>query len=89
MQAAAQGRSSTSAPGDGSRTLTIVNDPSLEGQEIAPEGGQGVGTLKLRSKTKKNTQRVVWGEGVVDNEGFGKKKSKSILDYCCALDDFL
>jgi len=83
MQTAAQGRPSTSAPGDGSRTLTITNDPILEdenGQDIEPEGGQAIGTLKLRARAKqRNTQRVAWDEGVVDNEGSGKKKSK----ICC------
>ena len=35
---------------------------------------QGGGALK---KTRKAGQRVVWKEDVVDNEGSGKKKSKS------------
>jgi len=86
MQAAVQGRPSTSAPGDGSRTLTITNGPTLEdedGKDIEPEGGQAVGTLKLRAR--KNTQHVAWDEGVVDNEGSGKKKSKSILGITVTL----
>jgi hypothetical protein len=85
MQARTQERPSTAAPGDESRTLTITNDPvreDEEGQGNDSEGGQAVGTLKLRGKTKEGrTQRVAWDEDVVDNEGFGRKKTKSILGF--------
>jgi len=73
----------TSAPGDGSRTLTITNNPTREenhGDEQGdePEGGQIIGTLHLRP-TRLTGPRVAWDEDVIDNEGFGKKKSK----ICC------
>ena len=71
---------STSTSGDGSRTLTITNIPTQEenGDEQAddPEGGQIIGTLHLRA-TRLPRPRVAWDEDVIDNEGFGKKKSKS------------
>ena len=71
---------STSAPGDGSRTLTITNNPTREenGDEQGDdsENGQIIGTLRLRT-TRLTGPRVAWDENVIDNEGFGKKKSKS------------
>lgn len=70
---------STSAPGDGSRTITITPTPS--GEEGAEGSSSGtVGTLRLEPK-KKASPRVAWDEGVVDNEGCGKKKSKSEHGY--------
>ncbi|TFK64918.1 hypothetical protein BDN72DRAFT_846199 [Pluteus cervinus] len=71
----------TSAPGDGSRTITLTPAQAHEDHQ----GGSGneesstavVGVLKLRGK--KGAPRVAWDEGVVDNEGCGKKKSK----ICC------
>ncbi|KAF9255438.1 hypothetical protein L218DRAFT_975630 [Marasmius fiardii PR-910] len=79
-----QRRPGTSAPSDGSRTITITGAPPREegdddsGAE-GPSSGQGVGTLKLRGATRKTRQRVVWSEDVVDNEGCGRKSSK----ICC------
>jgi protein phosphatase 1 regulatory subunit 11 len=35
-----------------------------------------VGALRLRGGPRRNRQHVAWGEGVVDNEGCEKKKSK-------------
>lgn len=80
METATRGRPSTASPADGSRTLTITNDPTREeGEDNNPGGVQSVGTLKLRGgKKEKSTQRVAWNEDVVDNEFFGKKKSKSM-----------
>ncbi|KAF6755278.1 type 1 phosphatases regulator YPI1 [Ephemerocybe angulata] len=76
---------STSAPGDGSRTLTITNDPTREAvqgdeQSSRPDGDGIVGTLRLRgAPNRSNRPRVAWDEGVIDNEGAGRKKSK----ICC------
>jgi protein phosphatase 1 regulatory subunit 11 len=80
METAARGRPSTASPPDGSRTVTITNDPTQEEVEGNTQGGvQSVGTLKLRGGPKeKHTQRVAWNDDVVDNEFFGKKKSKSM-----------
>lgn len=44
------------------------------------DGGVSSGTLRLRAGTsRRGGNRVVWDENVVDNEGAGKKKSKSEL----------
>ncbi|THU97230.1 hypothetical protein K435DRAFT_663012 [Dendrothele bispora CBS 962.96] len=79
-------RPHTSAPGDGSRTITITNTPADEQHgDDAPEESSGepstrvVGSLKLRASNKKTRQRVGWSDDVVDNEGCGKKSSK----ICC------
>jgi protein phosphatase 1 regulatory subunit 11 len=69
---------STSSQTDGSRTLTITSDPIPE--HNGDDQRQVVGTLKLRGAHTKKTQRistVAWSEEVVDNEGCGRKKSKS------------
>ncbi|CAG8448449.1 2239_t:CDS:2 [Acaulospora morrowiae] len=67
----------------GSRTMTIHpeelaevdrQDPSEENSDQL----QSVGTLKLRGGGQ-NNRKVKWDNGVVDNEGMGKKKSK----ICC------
>ncbi|KAF4615826.1 hypothetical protein D9613_012433 [Agrocybe pediades] len=70
-------------PTDGSRTMTITRDPtkehpdSDENEEQGP-GGQAVGTLHLRgARRPTNRPRVAWNEDVIDNEGCGKKKSKT------------
>ena len=84
MYTATRNRPSTSAPGDGSRTLTITNNPTREEsddeQGDGPEGGQIIGTLSLRT-TRVTGPRVAWDEDVIDNEGIGKKKSKSNSYY--------
>lgn len=71
---ATRGGPSTSAPSDGSRTITIHD--SQPGEEGAGEGGEEVGRLRLRAAPR-NRPRVVWREDVVDNEGMGRKSSKS------------
>ncbi|TEB33546.1 hypothetical protein FA13DRAFT_1627042 [Coprinellus micaceus] len=67
--------SSTPAPADSSRTLTITRDPVNEEGEVQ---GEVVGTVRIRGQ-RRNGPRVAWDESVVDNEGAGKKKSK----ICC------
>lgn len=71
-------------PTDGSRTMVLHNAQPREeevgsGSEVELErDGEGriVGVLRLRA-TRRRSQRVAWTEDVVDNEGMGKKKSKS------------
>lgn len=77
---ATQGRPSTSAPGDGSRTITITATPSRseDGESSNdPDESGSAGVLRLRGGPRKPRQRVAWGEDVVDNEGCGRKSSKS------------
>ncbi|KAE9397683.1 hypothetical protein BT96DRAFT_883776 [Gymnopus androsaceus JB14] len=73
-------RPHTSAPGDGSRTITITGTPPSEDQGSSNDPANSTtGTLKLRASTRKPRQKVIWREDVVDNEGAGKKSSK----ICC------
>ncbi|KAJ6512638.1 phosphatase inhibitor-domain-containing protein [Mycena sanguinolenta] len=77
-------RPGTSAPGDGSRTITIANTPANEaenGETPSNESGEPapVGALHLRGGVRRTRQRVAWDEDVVDNEGCGRKSSK----ICC------
>lgn len=67
----------------GSRTIVVTDaqpredphaDPTSPPTRMPPQGG----VLRLRGGPR-NTQRVVWREDVVDNEGCGKKSSKSML----------
>ncbi|KAG1835124.1 phosphatase inhibitor-domain-containing protein [Suillus variegatus] len=73
----AQGRTYTSAPADGSRTITL-HDSQPRPEDDASQPGVA-GTLRLRGEPRKTRQRVAWDEDVIDNEGCGKKKSK----ICC------
>ena len=66
-------RAETPAPSDGSRTITLRDDQPREDDN---SDTQLMGTLRLRGAAR-HRQRVVWREDVVDNEGAGKKKSKS------------
>ncbi|CAG8510069.1 5022_t:CDS:2 [Acaulospora colombiana] len=64
----------------GSRTMTLHPEElaETEGQESSGETSvhsEEIGTLKLRGG--QNDRKVKWDNGVVDNEGMGKKKSKS------------
>lgn len=79
METATRMRPSTAAPSDGSRTLTMTGNPAREEGSGSMDESTGparpIGVLRLRAKRSGN--RVAWGEDVVDNEGAGKKKSKS------------
>lgn len=81
METATRSLQARSALPDGSRTQTMTNTPTRrEGEGEAgtddDEGrAQSVGVLRLRTMRMGN--RVAWDEQVVDNEGAGKKKSKS------------
>ncbi|KAF8123493.1 phosphatase inhibitor-domain-containing protein [Boletus edulis] len=81
-----QRRPQTSAPTDGSRTITLrdaqprpEDDTSGGGAGPSAEPNASVGVLKLRGGQRRTRQHVAWGADVVDNEGSGKKKSK----ICC------
>ena len=86
MATAMQWRPHTLAPTDGSRTITLRDsqplpeDGDAAGSSATPSSGEPhttVGVLKLRGVQRRTRQRVAWGADVVDNEGCGKKKSKS------------
>jgi hypothetical protein len=78
------GPGQTSGRSDGSRTMTMHDVPTGEqgGEGDSGSGGAGGegssdgGVLRLRGGG--NTRRVVWSSETVDNEGMGKKKSKSM-----------
>ncbi|KAJ7683680.1 phosphatase inhibitor-domain-containing protein [Mycena rosella] len=77
---ATQRRPNTSAPGDGSRTITITDASPLEDDGSGNPGEPApIGALHLRGGSRRTRQRVVWDEDVVDNEGCGRKSSK----ICC------
>ena len=63
----------TRAPNDASRTVTITPTPAPEEQEQPP---QEIGSIRVRAG-RRQRPHVVWDEAFVDNEGAGKKKSKS------------
>ncbi|KAJ7844765.1 hypothetical protein B0H14DRAFT_3455408 [Mycena olivaceomarginata] len=76
---ATQRRPGTSAPGDGSRTITITPTPANEEGGSAEEGdsrggmNEGgepastiVGALHLRGGARRTRARVAWDEDVVD-----------------------
>ena len=73
----------TAAPSDGSRTITVTNAQPVEdvgsGEEGSSVNGENVvGVLRLQAqRTRSQGPRVAWTEDVIDNEGMGKKKSKS------------
>ncbi|KAF8591174.1 hypothetical protein K439DRAFT_1627251 [Ramaria rubella] len=75
-----QNRPSTSAPGDGSRTITVHDvQPRSDGSSDGPvEPHIPDVTLRLRGGPR-SRPRVAWDEHVVDNENCGRKKSK----ICC------
>ncbi|OAX42710.1 hypothetical protein K503DRAFT_710081 [Rhizopogon vinicolor AM-OR11-026] len=75
----AQGRSHTSAPIDGSRTITLHDSQPRPEDDVGPSSDSIVGALRLRGEPRRTRQRVAWDEDVIDNEGCGKKKSK----ICC------
>ena len=59
---------------EGSHTALVVQNPAeqRDASALAPPAG----TLRLRGGPR-NGPRVAWDEAVVDNEGLGRKKSKS------------
>jgi protein phosphatase 1 regulatory subunit 11 len=69
-------------PADGSRTITAQRNPEHVNAEPG-SAAQIVGTLRLRGT--RSGPRVKWDDEVVDNEGMGKKKSKSTFQTCFLL----
>lgn len=71
----------------GSRTMTVTPSDSREAS-TSPAPAAAVGVLRLRGGPARR-QRVVWSAETIDNEGMGKKKSKSELSVngtdvvCC------
>jgi protein phosphatase 1 regulatory subunit 11 len=78
--AQAGGGPSNSVSRDGSRTALVVqNAEQRDASAAAPDLAVGLtpaGTLRLRGAPR-NGPHVAWDEHVVDNEGLGRKKSKS------------
>jgi protein phosphatase 1 regulatory subunit 11 len=64
----------------GSRTLTINQVPTNEAGPSTQPSNPPVGVLKLRGGPSRKA-KVEWSEEVVDNEGMGRKKSKSRLSF--------
>lgn len=78
------------APSDGSRTIIVSDsnpreegDGGASGTDCTDARGRDRvdGVLMLRGG-RRTRPRVAWSEDVVDNEGMGKKKSKSELIFC-------
>jgi protein phosphatase 1 regulatory subunit 11 len=78
----------TFAPSDGSRTLIMhdaqpvtnpTGDPSAGDDDVGPGSSttSNVGSIHLRGGPRVSRRRVAWTDETVDNEGMGKKKSKS------------
>ena len=62
---------------DGSRTLTAIA-PLPDHDLVEEQQSLALGTLLLHGGSRRRRrQRVEWSEDVVDNEGCGRKKSKS------------
>ena len=77
-QLARRGGPSNSAPTDGSRTITLRDSQPNE-EDDGSRSGEEIGSLQLRGARRRTGPRVIWSEDVVDNEGMGKKSSKSKL----------
>jgi protein phosphatase 1 regulatory subunit 11 len=63
---------------EGSHTALVVQNQAEQRDASALPGAlpPPAGTLRLRGGPR-NGPRVAWDEAVVDNEGLGRKKSKS------------
>lgn len=68
---AQQQRSATASP---SASATVTTTPLV----ILPESRAPDGTLRLRGGPIED-RRVKWDDGVIDNEGMGKKSSKGVF----------
>lgn len=62
---------------EGSQTVTTPQNSSSQDEDERAASPSGV----LRLRGGGNTRHVVWTDETVDNEGMGKKKSKSASDY--------
>ncbi|RHZ70256.1 hypothetical protein Glove_273g15 [Diversispora epigaea] len=69
----------------GSRTMTILSqelaesDHASSSEETNNNSLHSIGTLKLRGVNTSNNRKVKWDNGVIDNEGMSKRRSK----ICC------
>jgi protein phosphatase 1 regulatory subunit 11 len=75
MALVSQGGPSNAISREGSHTAIIVRDTEQRDSSVQSDLVPG-GTLHLRGGLR-NRPHVAWGEDVVDNEGLGRKKSKS------------
>jgi hypothetical protein len=79
MSLATRRRPDTSNPSDGSRTITVHDSQPREedsGSGTGPSNTEPIGSLHLRGG-EAHGRRVMWTDDTVDNEGAGRKKSKS------------
>jgi protein phosphatase 1 regulatory subunit 11 len=61
---------------EGSQVVVAVQEAEQGDVSDTAAGPGPTGTLRLRGGPR-SRPRVVWSEDVVDNEGLGRKKSKS------------
>ena len=81
-----QGGPSNAMSREGSRTALMVQDANQRDVSAASMSELAVGlapagTLRLRG-AQRDGPHVAWNEDVVDNEGLGRKKSKSTCFNC-------
>mgnify|MGYP002477718697 FL=1 len=61
-----------------SRTLTLSDaPPSSSSSDPQPAPANPLPTLRLRGRADPGARGVTWSDNTVDNEGLGRKKSKS------------
>lgn len=78
MALAPQSGSTSTMSREGSRTVLVVQNAveQRDASALPDLDGTPAGTLRLRGGPR-GGPRVAWDEAVVDNEGLGRKKSKS------------
>jgi protein phosphatase 1 regulatory subunit 11 len=73
---------------NGSRTITVTSTPeptpasTSDTGETTTASTSSAGVLRLRGGPTRR-QHVAWSTDTVDNEGMGKKKSKSEINWHC------
>jgi Protein phosphatase inhibitor len=80
MSLVTQSGPSSSMSREGSRTALIVQNAEQRDASALTVGRPPAGTLRLRGGPRARPH-VVWDEDVVDNEGLGRKKSKSTYGH--------
>ena len=76
MALVSQSGPSSSVLREGSHVAVAVQEAEQGDVLAQTDPAAPTGTLRLRGGPR-NRPRVVWGDDVVDNEGLGRKKSKS------------
>ena len=76
MALVSQSGPSSSVLREGSHVAVAVQEAEQGDVSAQTDPAAPTGTLRLRGGPR-NRPRVVWGDDVVDNEGLGRKKSKS------------